>query len=200
MDKKRTYAELKDTIVTYEIYSNMINDGSRYEISDGVLELLSPTPTSMHQTIILALQNRLNSVCQDEYFVVASPIDVILSDTEVRQPDLVIIHRSSASIMNNRVINGVPDLVIEVTSEHSRKRDKVEKTAKYARYGILEYWIIEITGYTLEQYILDGERYKLTNVYAKDERIQSKVVPCAAFSMNELIRQMPKQMPDQSRI
>ncbi|MCD9021606.1 Uma2 family endonuclease [Cohnella silvisoli] len=190
--KKKTYDEvMKESPVTYEIYANMIDDGNRYEISDGVLELMSPSPTFTHQSLSQELLFILNTSCRNEYIMISSPIDVILSDTEVRQPDLVMIHRSRISIISNRGINGAPDLVVEITSEHSRRRDKVKKRIIYANYKVPEYWIVDLTNFTLEQYVLDGDRYDLVEVYAGEETIHSKTVPCASFSMNEIVRSLP---------
>ncbi|MCD9021580.1 Uma2 family endonuclease [Cohnella silvisoli] len=192
--KKKTFDEvMKESSVTYEIYANMIDDGNRYEISDGVLELMSPSPSFTHQTLCAELLFKLNSSCRDEFIIVPSPIDVILSDTEVRQPDLAMIHRSRISIISNRGINGAPDLVAEITSEHSRRRDKVKKRIVYAKYNVPEYWIIDLSNFTLEQYVLDGDRYELIEVYAGEETIHSKTVPCASFSMNEIVQSLPVQ-------
>ena len=60
--KKKTYEELiKESPVTYEAYANMVEDGNRYEISDGVLELMSPTPTVTHQSIVNEILFMLNN-------------------------------------------------------------------------------------------------------------------------------------------
>ncbi|THF73767.1 Uma2 family endonuclease [Cohnella fermenti] len=190
--KKKTYEELiREYPVTYEMYANMVDDEKRYEISDGVLELMSPSPTFTHQSITGVLHYILTTSCRNDYIIVASPIDVILSDTEVRQPDLVIIHRSRMSIISNRGINGAPDLVVEVTSEHSRRRDKVKKRVVYAQYGVPEYWIVDLSNLTLEQYVLDGTRYELTEVYSGDDTIHSQTMPCASFSMNGIVQSLP---------
>jgi len=190
--KKKTYKEvIQESPVTYELYANMVDDGNRYEISDGVLELMSPSPTIMHQLVVQELQFKLAVSCRNEFILIPSPIDVILSNTEVRQPDLVMIHRSRISIISNRGINGAPDLVVEITSEHSRRRDKVKKRIVYAQYGVPEYWIVDLSNFTLEQYVLDGNRYELTEVFAEDDTISSKTVPCASFSMNEIVQSLP---------
>lgn len=192
--KKKTYEEvIKESPVTYELYANMMDDGNRYEIADGVLELMSPSPTFTHQSVSQELLFTLNASCRDEFIIVAAPIDVILSDTEVRQPDLVMIHRSRMSIISDRGINGAPDLVVEITSEHSRRRDKVDKRIVYAHYGVTEYWIVDLSNFTLEQYVLDGDRYELIEVYTEDDTIRSQTVPCASFSMNEIVQRLPIQ-------
>ncbi|QTH42459.1 Uma2 family endonuclease [Cohnella sp. LGH] len=190
--KKKTYEELiKETPVTYDMYADMEDDGRRYEISDGVLELMSPAPTTTHQSFVYELQYKLNESCRNEYIIYSSPIDVILSDTEVRQPDLIMIHRIRMDIIEKRGINGAPDLVVEISSEHSRRRDKVQKRIVYAKYGVPEYWIVDLSNLTLEQYVLDGDRYELIDVYAEDDKISSKAALCASFSMNEIVRSLP---------
>jgi len=190
--KKKTYDEvIKESPVTYELYANMIDDGNRYEIDDGVLELMSPSPTFTHQSICHEMQVLLGTDCRNEFIIVAAPIDVILSDTEVRQPDLVMIHRSRMSIISNRGINGAPDLVVEIMSAHSRRRDKVRKRIVYAHYGVSEYWIVDLSNFTLEQYVLDDDRYELIEVYAEDDKIRSQTAPCASFSMNGILQSLP---------
>ena len=190
--KKKTYEDvIKESPVTYELYANMIDDGNRYEISDGVLELMSPSPTFTHQSIIYELQYLLNNSCRNDFIIVSSPIDVILSETEVRQPDIVMIQRSRMSIISNRGINGAPDLVVEVTSVHSRKRDKVRKRIVYAQYGVPEYWIVDLANFTLEQYVRVENRYELVELYEGEDTIHSQTVPCASFSMNGIVQSLP---------
>jgi Uma2 family endonuclease len=145
----------------------------------------------IHQYTCHEMQVILNISCRSEFIIVPSPIDVILSDTEVRQPDIVMIHLSRISIISKRGIKGVPDLVVEITSEHSRRRDKVQKRSIYAKYHVPEYWIVDPSNFTLEQYVIVGDRYELADVYAEDDTILSKTVPCASFSMNKIVRNLP---------
>ncbi|MBO9609613.1 MAG: Uma2 family endonuclease [Paenibacillaceae bacterium] len=190
--KKKTYEEvIKESPVTYDLYADMMDDGNRYEIANGVLELMSPAPTTIHQMLTYKMVSSLEASCGNEFIILLSPIDVILSDTEVRQPDIVMIHRSRMAIISNRGINGSPDLVVEIMSKHSRRRDKVQKRIAYAKYGVTEYWLIDLTNFTLEQYVLDGNRYELVEVYAEDDTISSTTVPCASFSMNGLVQSLP---------
>ncbi len=73
--------------------------------------------------------------------------------------------------------------------------DKVSKRNAYARYGVPEYWIIDLSNFTLEQYLLDRDRYELTEVYADDDIILSPTVPYASFSLNGIVQSLPVQ-PD----
>jgi len=190
--KKKTYEEvIKESPVTYDLYANMMDDGNRYEVADGVLELMSPAPTTTHQMLIYKMVSSLEAGCGNGFIILLSPIDVILSDTEVRQPDIVMIHRTRMAIISDRGINGSPDLVVEIMSEHSRRRDKIQKRIAYAKYGVTEYWLVDLSNFTLEQYVLDGDRYELVEVYAEDDAINSQTVPCASFSMNGLVQSLP---------
>ncbi len=191
-DKKKGKETVSEPLVTYEVYANLPDDGNRYEVASGRLELISPSPGVIHQTLSYELQYRLNSTCRQEYVIIGAPIDVILSDAEVRQPDLVMVHRSRISIITNRGIEGSPDLVVEITSEHSRRRDKVEKRRVYAEYGVPEYWILDLTNFTLEQYILTDKVYDLADVYAGEDRVRSDKIPCVSFTMNDLTRELPE--------
>lgn len=186
---------IRETPVTYGEYDAMPDDGNRYEVADGQLELMgSPSPT--HQSVSSEILFTLNESCRSEYIIYIAPIDVILSDTEVRQPDLVMVHRSRMSIIAKKGIVGAPDLVVEIISPWSRRRDKVHKLKTYARYSIPEYWIVDLANWTLEQYVLTGQAYELVEIYAEDEPVQSERISCVSFTMNDIMSRIPV-LPDQ---
>lgn len=125
-DKKRE-EKLLEKRLTYDDYANMPDDGIRYELADGVLEALSVAPHPIHQLVSYEISSHLTRDCQNEYIIFISPIDVILSENEVRQPDIVMIHQSKVHLVTSRGIEGSPDLVIEVLSPASIKRDREDK-------------------------------------------------------------------------
>ncbi|MFK4996837.1 Uma2 family endonuclease [Bacillus sp. N9] len=112
---------IKEQTVTYDDYAQMPDDGNRYELVDGTLELMTPAPSPKHQLISFQMQSVLTESCQSEYIIFASPIDLILSNTEVRQPDLVMVHRNKIEIITKRGIEGIPNMVAEILSPHSVK-------------------------------------------------------------------------------
>lgn len=184
---------IRETPVTYDEYAGMPDDGNRYEVADGQLELMgSPTPT--HQVISFEIQMTLNENCRSEYIIFSAPIDVILSDTEVRQPDLVMVHRSRMDILAKKGIVGAPDLVVEIISPWSRRRDKVHKLKTYARYAIPEYWIVDSSNWTLEQYVLTDQTYELVEIYAEDEPVRSDHISCVSFTMNDIMNRVPDML------
>lgn len=178
---------IKEQPATYDDYANLPDDGSRYELADGVLELMTPAPTPKHQVISSQLLTILMSSCQTQYIIFASPIDLILSSTEVRQPDIVMVHRSKLAIITRRGIEGIPDLVVEILSPHTIKRDKQIKLITYAKYHIPEYWIVDPANQCLEQYILSGNKYELLTIYDSEETIQSDRLECVSFTIGQIL-------------
>ncbi|MFC0211684.1 Uma2 family endonuclease [Paenibacillus chartarius] len=177
---------------TYEAYAAMPEDGNRYEIVDGILELMSPGPALPHQSVSAELEYLLNSSCRSEYMIFHAPLDLILSPTDMRQPDVMIVHRSRQHILTNRGIEGPPDVIAEILSPGSKRRDRLSKAATYAKYGVEEYWIVDPDGESLEQYMLRGSVYELIEVYEGDAPLRSDKLPCATFTMNELFANVVK--------
>ena len=113
---------------TYEDYLAFPEDGKRYEIIEGDC-FMSPAPTTKHQRI----SRRLLYVLEDYFLrtklgeVFDAPTDVILSDINIVQPDLLVVLAARTSIITDANIQGAPDLVIEILSETTRKMDEVVK-------------------------------------------------------------------------
>jgi len=120
---------------TYADYLNLPEE-SRYEILDGDL-LVSPSPNASHQRIVKKLARIFGRLLEDaglgEIFV--APFDVVLSDTDVVQPDILFISKERASIVKERAVFGAPDLAVEVLSPATAERDRTVKAKLYARAG-----------------------------------------------------------------
>lgn len=183
-DKNRPH--LREQPLTYDDYAALPGD-NRYELAGGTLELLSPAPSSRHQMVVLELQDLLRQSCKTDYVLFVAPIDLILADTEVRQPDLVMIRRDRMDIITKRGIEGAPDLVVEVLSPHSTKRDREDKLRIYAEHGIPEYWIVDYAHEALEQYVMTGGSYGVPRVYQGEEPVSSSHVACVSFTVAQLI-------------
>ncbi len=184
--------QVREEPVTYEQYAALPDDGYRYELVDQRLELMSPAPSTIHQLFVAALRDVLNGECGRDYLLILSPIDVVFSDRDVRQPDLVVVHRDRMDIVRLRGIFGVPDLVVEVLSPGSFQRDRVEKWATYSKYGVPEYWVADPVNGTLDQYVWSRDQLSLSRVYEADECVSSERLPCVKFTMGGLLRILPK--------
>jgi Uma2 family endonuclease len=182
---------IREQSLTYEDYARLPDDGNRYELVDGVLEMMSPSASTKHQMVSAQIQHRLVQSCENEYYILDAPLDVILSPKEVRQPDLIMIHRSRVDLIKMRGIEGAPDLVVEILSPSSIKRDKISKLKSYAYYKIPEYWIVEPANGSIEQYVLHEASYELVEIYTEDEKVKSDHIHCVSFSMNDVMSKIP---------
>ncbi|ALX47158.1 Uma2 family endonuclease [Lentibacillus amyloliquefaciens] len=190
-DRKQTRDLLKETGLTYEDYA-AIDDGNRYELAGGKLELMSLAPLVKHQMISFELQKKFLQSCEADYIILYAPVDLILSTDEVRQPDVVLINRERKDIIRKRGIEGAPDLVVEILSPSTIKRDKIDKLDVYARFGIPEYWIVEPNAGMLEQYILKDSQYEIINVFHDNEPVTSPNIACISFTMRDIMDNVPE--------
>ena len=128
--------------LTYEDYANMPDD-ERYELIDGEL-IMAAAPNMIHQGIGKRLF-RFFIIAEDlglgwAYF---APVDVVLSDHDVVQPDLLFVLKENAHIITEANVQGAPDLVVEILSPSTSRRDWNEKRELYAKYGVNELWIAD---------------------------------------------------------
>jgi Uma2 family endonuclease len=91
-------------------------------------------------------------------------------------------------------MEGAPDLVVEIVSPSTLKRDKIDKLQTYAFYKVPEYWIIEPKAGILEQFILMGDQYQLLNIFQGSEIVQSTNIPCISFTMGEVMEKIPEKL------
>lgn len=117
-------------------------DEPRSELLYGTL-VVTPAPNSRHQEIVLRLARILLDLADaNGARALVSPIDVVLAEHSVVQPDVIFVARERAAIVRDRV-EGAPDLVIEVLSPGTARRDLGEKLKLYAESGVAEYWIVD---------------------------------------------------------
>jgi Uma2 family endonuclease len=130
--------------LTYEDLLDMPEDGKRHELIDGE-HGMTPSPSTRHQAVsgnlYRHLANHLSARPLGRVF--AAPLDVVLSDSDVVEPDLVFISNERQEIITERNIAGAPDLVVEILSATTRRRDEVLKRRLYARFGVREYWVVD---------------------------------------------------------
>ena len=146
--------------LTYEDYVLFPDDGKRHEIIEGN-HYVTPAPRTKHQKISGNLLVALASFLKQHPFgvVLTAPCDVVLSDENVIQPDLLFVSAARAAIVTEDNIQGAPDLIIEIISEASRKRDEVTKRKLYERFRVQEYWLVEPDLQTVKIFTREKEAY-----------------------------------------
>ena len=124
-------------------YFDLEDDGFRYELIKGRMKLV-PSPLTRHQRILgeLFVELRLFLRAHPIGEVYVAPLDVVLSPSDVYQPDLIFVRRENRHIITERRIEGAPDLVVEVLSQRTRDNDFGVKFENYAQFGVQEYWIV----------------------------------------------------------
>lgn len=99
----------------------MPDDGHRYELVDGTL-VVTPAPSPQHQMVAANLFALLRAVCPPELVVLFAPVDVVLSDRTVVQPDLLVAGRGD---FTSRDLPTAPLLAVEVLSESTEHYDRM---------------------------------------------------------------------------
>jgi len=162
---------------TYSDLADMPDDGQRYEILDGDL-VVSPSPTPRHQFIVVKLVQFLSQAEFGGFGRVAvAPLDVVLDEHNVAQPDVLFITTSRLDIVTNRHVQGAPDLVVEVLSPTTRSHDLGTKLGVYARYGVLWYWVVDPLVKTVHIYELREGTYRAAQLLEGDQMLSSPLFP-----------------------
>ena len=148
-------------VLTYEDYAALPSEGARYEIHDGELSV-SPTPTFRHQLIAMRLSAALHVhvVAHDLGAVVQSPITIVLSETNVLEPDIVFIAKDRMRLVAPRgTIDGPPTLAIEVLSPSTARKDRGKKKQLFERFGVPWYWIVDADAHSIDVHELVSGSY-----------------------------------------
>jgi len=190
---------------TYKDYAQW-NDGIRYELFDGIPYIkyeqeVNGVPSAMaapvprHQSIVRELFGSMwqflkGRRCQ----VFTSPFDVMLNHDEdsgdadvVFQPDIVVI--CDPSKIDQKGCRGAPDMVIEVLSTTTRKKDKILKMHKYEQYGVREYWIVDPEANIADVYLLVNGKYMI-NSYSDDDTAPVMVLPGCEINLKDVFTSM----------
>lgn len=131
-------------VLTYKDYEALPADGRRYEIHDGELSV-TPAPNTEHQRISRNLFVVLHRHVEERQLgeVLYAPVDVILADTSIVQPDLVFLDPTRRSAVSRRGIEGPPTLAVEIISPSTTGIDRATKRQLYARYGVPYFWLVD---------------------------------------------------------
>lgn len=147
--------------LTYEDFVLFPDDGKRHELIDGE-HYATPSPNAKHQAIVVNLTGLIWSYLQQRPVgrIFTAPFDVVLSDFDVVEPDLLFISRDRhEQVLFQPHVRGAPDLVVEIGSPSTRKRDETIKRRLYERFAIHEYWVIDPELDTIKVYRRVDERY-----------------------------------------
>lgn len=146
--------------MTYEEFRQWADEDTYAEWVDGEVILLMP-PKKKHQSITIFLTRLLSDFLEltGQGEVIAAPFETFLpSRPASREPDIIVVLGENLQNLAEERFTGAPDIVVEVISEDSVRRDRMEKFLEYEREGVREYWLIDsrpghaaVDVFTLEQ-------------------------------------------------
>ena len=162
-------------------------DGRRYELYDGEVFVV-PAPIPLHQIAVHRFADLLRAYAHGHGgLVFLSPIDIVFSEFDVVEPDVVFFEHGRESLIDlKRAIRVAPDLAVEVLSPSTAGTDRGKKMQMLARYGVREYWLVEPDARRVEVYWLAGEAYALAQTASASETVVSTILPDFSFIVDQL--------------
>ncbi len=176
---------LASTTLSYAAYAEIPADGQRWEFLDGEV-FVTPAPSPLHQFAVQELWRFLDSNLApfgNDAIAFVSPIDVILHDAEIVQPDVVVARRGQVS---GRGIEGAPPLLVEVLSPTRPSLDGEIKARRYAANGVERLWLVDPLARAMECFHLVEGRYQLTASGRGDGPLVVADLPGLAIALDRL--------------
>ena len=181
--------------VTYEEFLKITEDNEdRYEYIDGEVYLLS-SPRMTHQIIHSNMYSlMMNWFSGKKCRVFSAPFDVTLEgekpdDKNVVQPDLLISCDYNEQRDEKDRYTGIPALVIEILSPHSRSHDHVRKLNVYMLGGVSEYWIVDPKEKKIVQYCFVEKELTEMLTYSHPDVVKSLHFKGLEIPMDDIFKE-----------
>ena len=172
--------------LTYEDYASLPDD-ERCELINGEL-IPMPSPNWLHQILQAKIFLPLAGFVYGESLgdVVAAPMDILFTPFDVVQPDLIFISNARAHVITEANIRGAPDLLVEILSTSTERRDRIVKRDLYAHHGVSEYWLVDPHAKTITILLLGADGYDTFAVYGEGDTLTSPTLAGFSLNMSEL--------------
>lgn len=180
----------KNLRFTYHDYL-LLPEDKRYELIDGDF-FMTPSPISKHQKIAANLVRKLDRFIEEKKIgkLLFAPLDVVLSEEDVVQPDILFVSQEHMGRIKEKNIMGPPDLVIEILSPASEERDRVIKRKLYGRYGVRELWIVDPESRTIEVIGWQGSEFKTLQIFPDKTILKSFLVEGLTVSLADIFESL----------
>jgi Uma2 family endonuclease len=178
--------------LTYDDFVLFPDDGLRHELIDGE-HYVTPSPNTKHQAISIKLSARLFTWLEEHPSgkVFAAPFDVVFSQFDVVEPDLLYMSKArAAEILKDANVQGVPELVVEILSASTRRRDEAVKRSLYERVGVSEYWVVDPKLDVVRIYRREGPRFAkpVELSAAAGDVLTTELLPGLELSLEDVFR------------
>jgi Uma2 family endonuclease len=174
--------------VSYADLERWPEDGRRYELYNGeVFEI--PAPILLHQFVVGRLYLALAAYVQAHGgSVFVAPVDIVLSDYDVVQPDVLLFMPEREHLLDMRkVTRHAPDLAIEILSPGTSRNDRGRKLRLLERHGVKEYWLVDPDAAAVEVYRHSGARFVLAATARDADRVDSVLLPGLEITPSDLL-------------
>ncbi len=156
------------------------NDPYQYELIEGEIVRKS-SPTIRHQRISGNIYFQIRTYLQQNPVgeVFSAPLDVVLEEHTAPQPDVFFVSKEREFILDEEegVVIGTPDLIVEIISPSSVKKDRYEKKDLYERFGVREFWLADPNNRTVEIFTFSENAYRLHGFADEESKATSTVLP-----------------------
>ena len=166
------------TQMTAAEYLKLPETNTPMELLNGEL-VVSPSPITDHQRTVFSSAKLIEKqVKGGEVFV--APLDVYFDELNIPQPDVMWVAPDSKCVIERTRLNGAPDLIVEVLSTGTERKDRVaaltEKFDLYQKYGVREYWIVDAAEQLIEVWQHDGSKFVRLGLFVPGEMFESALV------------------------
>jgi Uma2 family endonuclease len=177
-----TYDDLKRERETHD---------ERLELIEGEI-VVTPSPTPMHQLVVHRLAVLLDRAIVESGLglVLESPIDVFLAAQNVFQPDLIVLLNDRIRLFGPDMVENAPSLAVEIISPSSSTYDRVTKHNVYARYGVPEYWLVDLEKQTVTIHSDPRDGRYHTETVSSDVAV-SATIPGLSVDLKALFAPVP---------
>jgi Uma2 family endonuclease len=175
------------TRLTYQDLQAFPEDNLRRELIDGEL-VVTPAPAIRHQDVVVRLVLRLGTHSEAHGGkVYMAPTDVLFSEMDVVEPDVLYVGPESLGKVEKRFVRSAPDLVVEVSSPSTRRLELVRKRKLYERYGVPEYWFVDLDADRVEVYGLRDDIYAAPILVSRGDVLETPQVAELALDVDDLL-------------
>lgn len=175
--------------LTYDDLLLFPDDGQRHELIDGE-HYVTPTPVLRHQRLLGRLHLAVASYLlahPGHGEVLLSPFDIVFSQWDVVEPDLMFIARDQPHILTEKIMLGAPALVVEILSPSTRKRDQTLKLRLFEKHGVREYWMVDPDHDTVTVDRLDKHaKFTRVGVLGTDQSLTTPLLPGWTLPLGQL--------------
>lgn len=174
--------EVLEKMLTYREYREMEfddDDNFQYELINGI-PMRKASPTLQHQRISGNIYFWMRAYVQEKQAgeVFAAPLDVVLNEYNSPQPDVFFVGNDKKYILDEveQAVIGIPDIVVEILSPGSIKKDRITKRKIYERCGVPEFWVVDPSYRSIEVFQLVDGKYELLDFVEEVGMVKSAVL------------------------